>query len=260
MDLNEKAFNRGKNMVARVFPGLLPIVVTVDYSVQDETFIGVNRTGRVLLPRDYATKSDEFLATAMAFSALYCYGFNLFNGESSRFSAEELLSAVEKNPYAMELNSPEVRYLKLDGRLTYALKKRATVAALRFDSSRFSSNELGRILQLLAEEKALKTVLQEELYAFQEERFRLSRLTLEDRVNVLWDIQDNQLSSQSDYKVTMSFLERNLEEIHEAGLITYFISSIVKAARTISLAEVDKARKQLIEPILEITKRFDYKN
>lgn len=260
MEMNEKAFTRARTMVNRTFPGLLPLVMSIDYSFHDEVFIGVNRTGRVLLPKAYSSESDEFLATAMVFSALYCYGFNLFDGGESSFEVDDLLTAVEAGPWSPELNKPEVRYLKLSGPLTYAFKKRAIVAALLSFGSTLSEHSALGVLRLLCEEKVLKSVSPEEFYAFHEERFRLARLPLEDRASLLWDIQANQFDSENDYMVPMSFLKRNFQEIHEVGMVVDFISATTKAARHLGRDELNTVKKQLLEPIINGSKGFNYGN
>lgn len=258
MEENEKAFTRAKNLMNRTFPGLLPLVVSIDYSFHAEDFIGVNRTGRVLLPVTYVSESDEFLTTAMVFSALYCHGFNLFDGRESSFEVDRLLAAVEASPWAIKLDKPEVRYLKLSGPLTYTFKKRAIVAALRFPSSDLSEHNTLRDLRLLCEENLLKSVTPEEVYAFREERFRLARLTLEDRASLLWDIEANQFDSEDDYTVAMGFLKRNFEEIHEVGMVTDFIYATMKAARHLGQDRLNAVRKQLLEPIIKGSKGFNY--
>lgn len=258
MEENEKAFTRARTMVNTTFPGLLPLVMSMDYSFHDEVFIGVNRTGKVFFPHVYVSESDEFLATAMSFSALYCYGFNLFDGYSSIFAPDELLSAVEKNHWAVKLNKPEVRYLKMDGYLTYALKKRATVAALSLSNSNPEPHDSLRDLKVLTEEKILKPILQEEIHAFHSERFHLAHLALEDRVNLLWDIQANQFDFENDYMVPLGFLKRNFQEIHEVGMVVDFISATTKAARHLGKHELNTVKKQLLEPIIKGSKGFNY--
>lgn len=260
MEENEKAFTRAKNLMNRTFPGLLPLAVSIDYSFHAEDFIGVNRTGKVLLPEAYLSESDEFLSTAMIFSGLYCYGFNLFDGEKSLFEVDSLLAAVEAGPWSTKLNKPEVRYLKLSGPLTYSFKKRAIVAALRFTNSDWTEHSQLGDLRRLCEEKLLKSVTTEEFYAFHEERFRLARLSPENRANLLWDIEASQFDSQDDYTVPMGFLKRNFQEIHEVGMVTEFISVIMKSARKLGLNELKLARDQLLDPILKGSKGFNYGN